>query len=155
SKDGPVIVIDPGAFDGGQTPERRALANAGVEVVIALRRRNRLLGGVILGPRRSGDAYFTGDLQFLESIAELASVSLENSLLYREQLRILEYANRLLESLSSAVVAADAHGRLTSINAAAAKLLGIQEHQKGETIDILPPDIAWLLAFCAKGAWQP
>jgi two-component system sensor histidine kinase AtoS len=110
---------------------------------------------VILGARRSGDAYFTGDLQFLESIAELASVSLENALLYREQMQILEYSNRLLASLSSAVVAIDASGRLTSFNAAACELLGIDDGERGATIDILPSDIAWLLALSAKNAWRP
>jgi signal transduction histidine kinase len=150
-----VLVMEPTTGDTEEADPRRHLARRGVEIVVGLRRRGRLLGGLVLGPRRSGDAYFARDLQLLESIAELASVSLENSLLYREQLEILEYSNRLLESLSSAVVAIDDRGRLTSLNAAALALLGVAEHRRGATIDVLPSDIAWLLALCARGAWRP
>jgi signal transduction histidine kinase len=150
-----VLVIEPTTGDADDGDPRRHLARTGAEIVVGLRRRGRLLGGVVLGPRRSGDAYFARDLQLLESIAELASVSLENSLLYREQLQILEYSDRLLESLSSAVVAIDDRGRLTSLNAAALALLGVAEHRRGATIDVLPSDIAWLLALCARDAWQP
>jgi PAS domain-containing protein len=151
----PVIVIDPRTHGAGEADAGRHLGQLGAEIVIGLRRRGRLLGGIVLGPRRSGDAYFLRDLQFLESMAQLASVSLENSLLYREQAQILEYSNRLLESLSSAVVAIDARGRLTSVNAAALALLGVAIHRRDATIEMLPSDIGWLLALCARDAWRP
>src|SRR5205085_3922345 len=113
----------------GPTPDNEIdaafaeLKSAQVEIVIALARRGHLLGVVLLGPRRSGDAYFTRDLAFMESLAELASIALENALLYRQRIQILEYSDRLLESLNSAVVAVDVSGRITSFNPVSKSLL--------------------------------
>src|SRR5262249_4172875 len=75
-----VIVVRPDAERGPQAAAYEALRTAGIEVVIVLARRSTLLGVVLLGARRSGDAYFKGDLEFIESVADLASLALENSL---------------------------------------------------------------------------
>src|SRR5207245_11569495 len=91
------------------------------QIVITIARRGQLLGLVLLGPRRSGDAYFKNDLAFIESLADLASIALENALLYRQRIQMLEYSDRLLESIDSAVVAIDVGGRITSFNSAATK----------------------------------
>lgn len=132
----------------------RALRAAGVELVVPLGRRNQLLGAVLLGSRRSGDPYFSSDLAFLASLAELASIALENALLYRHQLHILEYSDRLLESLDSAVVAIDASGHLTSFNPAARHLLGLPPRGSRLTVDDVPAEVAWALALAAKEGWR-
>ena len=150
-----VFVVNPGREVGATRAAHEALRAAGVELVVALGRRGQLLGAILLGPRRSGDAYFENDLVFVESVAELASISLENSLLYRQRIQVLEYSERLLESLDSAVIAADVTGRITSFNPAAANLLGLDEAQKGALIARLPSEIAWALAMAITGAWQP
>jgi signal transduction histidine kinase len=118
-----------------------------VEVIVTLGRRGQLLGAVLLGQRRSGDAYFKNDLTFLESVAELASVTLENSLLYRQRIEMLEYSERLLASLDSAVVAVDVEGQVTSFNVAAKSLLGLREDHRGIFLNVLPSEVAWALAF--------
>lgn len=133
---------------------QEALSAAGIEVAIPLRRRSQLLGLVLLGPRRSGDAYFTSDLAFAESIAEVASIALENALLYRQRIQMLEYSDRLLESLDSAVVAVDASGRVTSFNPAAQTLLGLAP-STGQTLDHLPSEVAWALAVAVRTTWRP
>jgi GAF domain-containing protein len=138
----------------GLDPYQEALNAAGIEVAIPLRRRSQLLGLVLLGPRRSGDAYFTADLAFAESIAEVASIALENALLYRQRIQMLEYSDRLLESLDSAVVAVDASGRVTSFNPAARTLLGLAS-STGQTLDHLPPEVAWALAVAVRTTWRP
>lgn len=132
----------------------RALRAAGVELVVPLGRRNQVLGGVLLGPRRSGDPYFSSDLTFLGSLAELASIALENALLYRHQLQMLEYSDRLLESLDSAVVAIDGSGHLTSFNPAARHLLGLPPRDSRLTVDDVPAEVAWALALAAKQGWR-
>jgi len=110
---------------------------------------------MLLGPRRSGDAYFKDDLAFIESLGELASIALENALLYSQRIQILEYSNRLLESLDSAVVAIDVAGKITSLNPAAKDLLGLGEEKRGTKLDVLPSEIAWALAMGITDSWHP
>src|SRR5262249_50307066 len=120
-----VFVVSPGEGNGETQRAHAALRAAGVDVLVALGRRGQLLGLVLLGPRRSGDAYFKNDLGFIESVADLAAIALENALLYRQRIQMLEYSDRLLESIDSAVVAIDVEGRITSFNPAATKLFGL------------------------------
>ena len=122
---------------------------------MTLGRRGQLLGVVLLGPRRSGDAYFTNDLVFIESLADLASIALENALLYRQRIQMLEYSDRLLESLDSAVVAIDIGGTITSFNPAATKLLGLSDEYLGALMHVLPSEIGWALVLALSGGWHP
>lgn len=140
------------------SPELRELVGnifLDIEVAMLLVRRGRLLGIVLLGPRRSGDAYFSDDLSFLESLAALASITLENALLYRQRLETLEYSERLIESLDAAVVAVNPLGHITSFNRAASQLIGLEIESQGAFLDVLPPAIAWSLAFTLRGSWRP
>jgi signal transduction histidine kinase len=131
------------------------MRTAGVEIIVTLGRRGQLLGIVLLGPRRSGDAYFRNDLVFIESLADLASIALENALLYRQRIQMLEYSDRLLESLDSAVVAIDVGGRITSFNPAATKLLGVSDEYRGALMHVLPSEIGWALVLALSGGWHP
>ena len=156
--DGPrpaVIVVRPDAEKGSQADAYDSLRNAGIEIVIVLARRRTLLGVVLVGPRRSGDAYFKQDLDFIDSLADLASIALENSLLYRQSIQMLEYSDRLLESLQSAVVAVDVTGRITSFNPAARGLFALDRGALGDLLNRLPSEIGWALAMAITGSWQP
>jgi signal transduction histidine kinase len=149
------LIITPETAKGAHRIAHEELRAAGVEVVITLGRRGRLLGIVLLGPRRSGDAYFARDLTFVDSLADLASIALENALLYRQQIQILEYSDRLLESLNSAVVAVDVAGRITSFNPVSKYLLGLQDRDKGASLNALPSEIGWALALAITDSWSP
>ena len=148
-----VIVVDPTA--GVSRPAHEALRAAGIEIVVALGRRGQPLGVVLLGPRRSGDAYFKNDLLFIESLADLASISLENAMLYRQRIQMLEYSDRLLESLDSAVVAIDVAGKITSFNRAAKELLSLTDEHRAALISVLPSEIGWALVLAISGGWHP
>jgi signal transduction histidine kinase len=150
-----VLLINPNAERGANKSAHEALRMAGVDVAIVLGRREQLLGVILLGPRRSGDAYFTSDLTFIESLAELVSIALENSLLYRQRIQILEYSDRLLESLNSAVVAVDVSGRITSFNPISKTLLELSDAARGASVRDLPSEIAWALTFAITGSWDP
>jgi signal transduction histidine kinase len=132
-----------------------ALRKAGLELVITLGRRSQPFGTILLGPRKSGDAYFAPDLAFIESLAELASIALENSLLYKQRIQMLEYSDRLLEALDSAVVAVDVEGRITSLNSASKALLAISDNHRSAHLDVLPSQVAWALALTLVDAWRP
>jgi signal transduction histidine kinase len=150
-----VLVVNPARESGFGSAAHEVLRAGGVEVVVTLSRRGHLLGAVLLGPRRSGDAYFQGDLVFIESLAELASIALENALLYRQRIQMLEYSDRLLESLDSAVVAIDIAGKITSFNPASKTLLGLGEGSRGAFLATLPSEIGWALTLAITGSWQP
>jgi two-component system nitrogen regulation sensor histidine kinase GlnL len=152
----PSVLIVNAPREAGRTREAHdLLRNAGVEIVMVLGRRGELLGAAFLGARKSGDAYFADDIGFLESLAELASISLENGLLYRQRIAMLDYSNRLLESLDSAVVAVDAAGRITSFNPAATSLLSLSADALGKPLELLPANVGWALALAVRGEWRP
>lgn len=150
-----VIVVRPDADKGPHAAAYESLRTSGIEIVIVLARRSTLLGVVLLGTRRSGDAYFKNDLEFIESLGDLASVALENSLLYRQSIQMLEYSDRLLESLHSGVVAVDVAGRITSFNPAAQNLFALDPGALGESLNRLPSEIGWALAMAITRSWQP
>jgi len=150
-----VIVVNPTTENVSVKATHTALRAAGIEILVTLGRRGQLLGILLIGPRRSGDAYFKNDLVFIESLADLASIALENAVLYRQRIQMLEYSDRLLESLDSAVVAVDVVGRITSFNPAATKLLNLSEEYRGALMHVLPSEIGWALVLAVSGGWHP
>ena len=150
-----VTVVNPAQESGTAKRMHEHMRNAGIEIIVTLGRRGQLLGVVLLGPRRSGDAYFKNDLVFIESLADLASIALENAILYRQRIQMLEYSDRLLESLDSAVVAIDVGGKITSFNPAATKLLGVSDQYRGALMHVLPAEIGWALVLALSGGWRP
>ena len=149
-----VLLVSPSGLSGSAQATQEALRRAGIELVVTLVRRGQLLGAILLGPRRSGDAYFTNDLVFIESVAELASIALENALLYRQRIQMFEYAERLLESLDSTVVAIDTSGKITSFNPAAKRLLDLSASNRGDLLDVLPSEVGWALSLASRDAWH-
>ena len=61
-----VTIVNPAGESGVARLLHESLKAAGIEVFVTLGRRGQLLGGVLLGPRRNGDAYFKNDLAFVE-----------------------------------------------------------------------------------------
>src|SRR5262249_16024440 len=53
-----VMMVNPTEESGEARVTHTALRAAGIEILVTLGRRGHLLGFVLLGPRRSGDAYF-------------------------------------------------------------------------------------------------
>jgi signal transduction histidine kinase len=142
---GSLHLVDPALAQ----PRLRAivsiLRDAGVGVVANLGRRDRPLGLLVLGTKRSGDAYFADDLARLEALLDIVGIALENALLYREQMRLLEYANRLIESLDSAVITATLDTRIDRLNSAALSLFGLAANIADHTVAELPSEVGWAL----------
>ena len=149
------FLVNPAREAGHTRIVHEMLREAGIEVVITLGRRAEPLGAILLGPRKSGDAYFAADLTFIESLAEIASIAVENSLLYRQRIQMLEYSDRLLEALDSAVLAVDVDGRITSFNSAAKSLLSLADSSRNCFLDVLPSDVSWALTLAITAAWRP
>jgi signal transduction histidine kinase len=132
------------------SPGIQALLSLGIEVLVILRRRGDIVGVALLGQRRSGDPYYAKDLAFVEALTELAAIALENTLLYRQRIHILEYSERLLESLDSAVIATDTSGRVTSHNPAAARLFHLAAAARDLNLGALPSDIGWAMSLAVR-----
>jgi phosphoserine phosphatase RsbU/P len=78
--------------------EVRFLRAAGLEILVPAFAGDRLVGGLVLGPKRSETAYEGTELEVLQIIAGQMAVQLENTRLYREAIE----RQRLEEELAVA-----------------------------------------------------
>lgn len=140
-------LVDPDREPSRLRPTAQALRAAGVDVLATLGRHENPLGLFVLGPKRNGDAYFSSDLSFLEALRDMVSIAVENALLYRHKLSLLDYANRLIESLDSAVITITQNATIDRANTAATSLLGILSTSPAYTIANLPSEVAWALVL--------
>lgn len=138
-------LVDPDREPSRLQAAAQTLRAAGVDVLATLGRHENPLGLFVLGPKRNGDAYFSSDLSFLEALLDMVSIAIENALLYRHKLSLLDYANRLIESLDSAVITITQNATIDRANTAAASLLGILSISPAYTISSLPSEVAWAL----------
>ena len=149
-------VVTGSVFSAPMVGERahNLLSSLGFEVAVPLSRRDRRLGTILLGARVGGEPYYVSELEFIESLAEVTAIAIDNALLYRQRIEIFEYSERLLESLNSAVVAIDASGTITSANPAACRLFNISNLESGVTFDALPSEVSWALLLTLKASWH-
>jgi two-component system NtrC family sensor kinase len=112
------------------------LMDCGFEHVLELRRRERTIGMIGLGPLPRHRHLSTEDLDLLEALAGYAAIALENANLYRamqaramefEQLKV--YTENILESINVAVLALDPGGRVTACNRAFEELFRTDRDQ--------------------------
>jgi two-component system, NtrC family, sensor kinase len=67
-------------------PEERAiLTSLGVELCYPLISMNRLIGVLLLGPKKNRPDFSKNELAFISSLTPQAGIALENALLYKEQ----------------------------------------------------------------------
>jgi len=59
--------------------DRAQLAVLAADIIVALATKNNLMGWLALGPRRTGEPYRKDDIQFLEAIADQASLAVERA----------------------------------------------------------------------------
>jgi PAS domain S-box-containing protein len=84
-----------------------------------------LAGMLIVGPKRSGDPYFSEDIDLLSTLVSQAAVAIKNAHLYREVVRVNEYVDNILSTMASGVIAVDASGHISLSNPAAEHLTGM------------------------------
>ena len=94
------------------------------EVVIPLREEGDLIGFVVLGAKRSGDPYFSNDVDLLSTLANQAAVAVRNAQTHARVVQMNEQMNKVLETIESGVVAVGPRGRITLFNRAAEQLTG-------------------------------
>lgn len=122
------------------------LRDFGGEVAVPFLQERGIFGLLIVGPKLSGDPYFTDDIDLLSTLVSQASIALKNAQLYREVVLINEYVENIIRTMDSAVIAVSADGMVTLFNSAAQRLTGIDTKQiKGYPLRYLPNSIATLI----------
>jgi PAS domain S-box-containing protein len=120
-----------------------ALRELGGDIAFPLLEHQSLAGIIILGPKRSGDAYFTDDIALLETLLSQAALALTNAQLYKEVVLVNQYVDNILSTMDSGVIAVNVSGDISLFNAAAAKLTGLSAHTlQNESYRNLPSALA-------------
>ena len=107
---------------------QRALDTVGAELIVPLRGREQITGWIFLGKRSTGEPFDSADLRDITIFAEHVSTSLENAILYREVAIQKTFAETLLHSMPTGIVATDQGGTVRWFNEAAETVLGIESH---------------------------
>jgi signal transduction histidine kinase/MFS family permease len=102
-----------------------ALQELGGEIVFPLLEDEILSGFIIVGPKRSGDPYFSRDIDLLSTLASQAAVAMKNAHLYNQVVVANEYVDNILSTMESGVIAVDASGHISLFNPAAHRLTGM------------------------------
>jgi len=106
----------------------RTLHELGGDVAFPLVEHQTLVGIIVVGPKRSGDAYFADDIGLLETLLNQAAIAMTNAQLYKEVVLVNQYVDNILSTMDSGVIAVNASGDISLFNAAAAKLTGMSAH---------------------------
>jgi len=162
-KEGRALVLEETNRKHGNTQEVvQELRALGGEIAFPFLDENSLLGILIVGPKLSGDPYFSDDIDLVSTLASQAAIAMQNAQLYRQVVLANEYIENIVETMESAVIAVTAEGTITLFNSAAEQLTGLnaanmKRHQpdRGVFLHVLPPEVAWALAFAVSGSWQP
>lgn len=101
------------------------LRAVGGSVAFPLLDEHSLAGMLIVGPKRSGDPYFSEDIDLLSTLVSQAAVAIKNAHLYREVVRANEYVDNILSTMASGVIAVDVSGHISLSNPAAEHLTGM------------------------------
>jgi PAS domain S-box-containing protein len=117
-----------------------------IEVALPILEDSKLAGFFLIGPKLSGDPYFSEDLDLLTTLLSQATIAIKNAQLYSQVVLVNEYVENILTTIESSVIAVSAEGMITLFNSAAERLLGLDARQiKAASFQSLPRPIATLL----------
>jgi len=124
----------------------RQLARLGGEVALPILHEQELTGFLIVGPKLSGDPYFTEDIDLLSTLIGQAAIAIKNAQLYEEVTIVNEYVANIVATMESGVVAVGANGRVTLFNPAAERMTGLSARSvRSGSISTLPVTLAQAL----------
>jgi nitrogen-specific signal transduction histidine kinase len=130
----------------------KTLDLAGAEAILPLFGRERLIGWLCLGRASSGAPLEQRDIEELTLLAELVSVTIENSLLHESLAIQKTLAENLLQAIPVGIIATGADGAIRWFNSGAEKLLNANAVELiGRPIERLSSHLASLLNRCLAG----
>lgn len=98
-----------------------------VNLVVPMYLRDKLIGIMFLGDKKSGDVYSQQDLKILEIIAAQSAVSVQNSLLFEEQKNFTVHLEKVVADRTSEL--RDANIQLKKLDKAKSEFISIASHQ--------------------------
>jgi PAS domain S-box-containing protein len=121
----------------------RELASLGGELAFSLTEDARIVGVIVVAGKKSGDPYFTEDVDLLTTLISQASVAIKNAQLYRQVVLVNEYLDNILSAMESGVIAVDRAGEISLFNPAAERLTGLKSDSVSRrSYHSLPPSLA-------------
>ena len=119
-----------------------SLKQLGAALAIPMFANSDLIAILAIGSKRSGDPYFSEDIDLLSILASQASIAIKNSQLYRQVLQANNYIENILTTMESGVIAVTVDGHVTLFNRAAALMANLtSDRPHSRTIDSLPPSL--------------
>ena len=144
--------VGPSSEAGIAGPTLGDFDHLGTEVLVPLIADDHVIGFLAVGPKRSGDTFFSDDADLLATLANQSAVAVRNAQTHQQVLQVNEHIQRILATIESGVAAIGAKGRITLFNRAAESLAGISaEELRGQPAAHLPGALARLLEAAAEG----
>ena len=130
---------------------RTAFSRIGAEVVLPLLEERQVIGLVCIGPKRSGDPYFSNDADLLTTLANQSSVAIRNAQAHQRVVQVNEELQKVLSTIESGVIAVGSKGKIALFNRAAEQLTGMSSQSaRGRSVDELPAPLRDLLISTAR-----
>jgi adenylate cyclase len=116
-------------------------------LVMPLVAHERSSGALVLGSERDGDEFTAGDLKQASALAAIAAQVLYNARLFEEVVEARNFNENILENLSNGVITLDLSLRVSKTNAAARRILHLNDHHLVDTLigDFFTNENAWVL----------
>jgi PAS domain S-box-containing protein len=137
--------------DEQQTQDRNGtiaveMEDLAIDVVAPLVEEGRLFGLIAVGPKRSGNPYFSNDADLLQTLAHQSAIAIRNAQTHQRVVQVNEELQKTLATIENGVVVVGARRRITVFNKAAETLTGLTGGSMcGRGVEQLPPVLARLL----------
>ncbi len=129
------------------------LEAANAELAATLECQGRLLGLLLLGPRREENTYTTADLKLLHALTGQTAVALDNARLYDAMVSSRRHYEAILQHMQRGVLTVDADLRIVMLNRAASMLFNVDPvaWRRRPVVDLVPEFEAPLRAVLRQG----
>jgi signal transduction histidine kinase len=119
------------------------MARIQAKLVLPLISQNKIFGLIVLGNKKSGDAYTVEDIKLLETLANQAAIAIENARLYNNMQEIVAEQTKDLKAKNI---------HLKKLLKMRSEFLNIASHQLRTPISVIKGNIAELLETIDKNA---
>jgi PAS domain S-box-containing protein len=129
--------------DGGEGRLHECLTQNDWSLLLPIVSDDTLIATIAVGPKLSGDPFYSQDLDLLMTLANQAGVAIRNAQLYAAVLLANEYLENVVATIESGVIAVDASSGISMFNRAAEHLTGLSgQTARGQSVAILPACLA-------------
>jgi len=101
------------------------LSRLGGELALPILSETELIGLLVVGPKLSGDAFFSEDVDLLSTLTSQAAIAIKNAQLYQQVILANEYIQNILATMDSGVITVDSKGRVALCNSTAGRMTNL------------------------------